>query len=142
MSGNCFLDTNIFVYSVDRTDTRKAGIALGLIKQHAGQRTGVVSVQVIQEFFNLALKRFPTIMNVDDSRLYLHTVFQPLLSVFGSLALCGEAISLQSRFKISWYDSLIVAAASEARCSILYSEDMQHGMRFNNVRVDNPFLRN
>ena len=60
--------------------------------------------------------------------------------VHSSLALYIEALGLQNRFRISWYDSLIVAAAIEGGCNILYSEDLQHGMKFGDLQVKNPFL--
>jgi predicted nucleic acid-binding protein len=62
-----------------------------------------------------------------------------LLSVHSSQTLFFLALRTQERYRISWYDSLIVAAAIEADCSILYSEDLQHGQRFESTRVKNPF---
>jgi predicted nucleic acid-binding protein len=53
----------------------------------------------------------------------------------------SQALSVCQRHRISWYESLIVAAASEARCTILLSEDLQHGAKLNGVRIENPFLR-
>jgi predicted nucleic acid-binding protein len=67
-------------------------------------------------------------------------VFLPLLRVHSSAALYGEALALQSRYRLSWYDSLIVCAAMQAECGILYSEDMQHGQRFGTLQIQNPFL--
>jgi predicted nucleic acid-binding protein len=140
MSGRKFIDTNIFVYSVDGVDHRKAGIALEVIKEQAAEGTGVISFQVVQEFFNAAFKRFPSVMRPDDAAGYLTTVLRPFLSVHSSIGLYGEALMIHSRYQLSWYDSLIMAAAAEAKCSIIYTEDLQHGAKINDVRVENPFL--
>jgi len=67
-------------------------------------------------------------------------VFRPLMAVHSSQALYGEALRLSDRYRLSWYDSLILAAAIEGQCSVLYSEDLQHGQRFENLQVENPFL--
>jgi predicted nucleic acid-binding protein len=79
-------------------------------------------------------------MSIESSQLYLEKVFLPLLRVHSSAALYGEALALQSRYRLSWYDSLIVCAAMQAECGILYSEDMQHGQRFGTLQIQNPFL--
>jgi len=79
-------------------------------------------------------------MTAAEGEQYLGVVFRPLLAVHSSHALYGEALRLSARFSLSWYDSLIVVAAMESQCEILYSEDLQHGQRFGDVRVENPFL--
>jgi predicted nucleic acid-binding protein len=63
-----------------------------------------------------------------------------MLAVESSLALFDEALAIHIRYKLSWYDSLIVAAALEAKCDVLYTEDLQHGQRFGDLVVMNPFL--
>ena len=139
MSDRCFLDTNIFVYSIDRRDPVKEQKAAKLIRDSLGSLKGVVSFQVVQEFFN-ASKRFVAPMPSESAQLYLERVFVPLLRVHSSAALYGEALAFQGRYRLSWYDSLIVCAALHAECTILYSEDMQHGQRFGALRIQNPFL--
>lgn len=139
MSGRAFLDTNIFIYSLDKTDERKANTALELIREHTVSGTGVISFQVIQELLNVALKRFPKTMTPSDGVDYLFTVLRPLLAVESSLALYSTGLSIHSRHHLSWYDSLIVAAAAQASCSVLYTEDLQHGAKVHGVRIENPF---
>ncbi len=56
------------------------------------------------------------------------------------MSLYGEALRIRERYKLNWYDSLIVAAALEAKCDVLYTEDLQHGQRFGELVVINPFL--
>jgi predicted nucleic acid-binding protein len=122
MSDKFFLDTNIFVYSFDQLAGLKARKAAQLIREALTTHKGVISYQVVQEFFNVALRRFAQPMQPSDASQYLGAVFRPLLAVH------------------SWYDSLIVSAAIQARCDLLYTEDLQHGQRFGALQVKNPFL--
>ncbi len=140
MNARFFLDTNIFVYSFDRTAAAKNRRATQLIREAVSTRKGIVSYQVVQEFFNLALRRFAEPMSVPEAEQYLGAVFRPLLAVQSSLALVSEALRLTDRYRLSWYDSLIVAAAIEGGCGVLYSEDLQHGHRFGQLKVENPFV--
>ena len=139
MSDRFFLDTNIFVYSFDRDSAAKAKRATQLIREAVATRKGTISYQVVQEFFNVALRRFAQPMTVAEAEQYLATVFRPLLSVQSSLALCSEALRLTGKHRLSWYDALIVSAASDAGCKVLYSEDLQSGRRFGDLRIEDPF---
>jgi predicted nucleic acid-binding protein len=140
MSARFFLDTNIFVYSFDPTAPAKLQKAVNLIHEGLTTQKGIISYQVVQEFFNVALKRFSQPMQPSDAEQYLRTVLYPLLSVHSSQALFAGALRLQDLSRISWYDSLIVSSALQAGCEILYSEDMQHGQYFGSLRIVNPFL--
>jgi predicted nucleic acid-binding protein len=142
MSGRFFLDTNIFVYTFDSTAPAKATRAIALVKRAIETRTGVVSYQVVQEFFNVALRKFENPMTAAEADQYLAATFRPLLAVHSSPALFSEALRLASKFQLAWFDSLIVAAAIEAECDALYSEDLQHGQRLESVTVTNPFSTN
>jgi predicted nucleic acid-binding protein len=139
MSGKVFLDTNIFVYAYDNDEQIKKSLARELIRAVTLDGTGIVSYQVTQEFFNVALKKNSLKMRLEDAQQLLSTVFRPLLAVHSSIALFGEAIHLQKRHRLSWYDSLIVAAAQQSGCAVLYTEDLQHGQRFGDLIVVNPF---
>ena len=140
MSDRFFLDTNIFVYSFDQSAAAKARKATQLIREALTTQKGVISYQVVQEFFNVALRRFTQPMKVADAEHYLSTVFRPLLGVHSSQALYAEALHLHAQSGLSWYDSLIVSAAIQARCDLLFTEDLQHGQRFGSLQVRNPFL--
>jgi predicted nucleic acid-binding protein len=140
MSGKSFLDTNIFIYGYDSRDPVKQSIADNLVHSLAIDAEAVISYQVIQEFFNWALVKGPVKMPHDDAQHYLATTFRPLHVVPPSIGLVSDAIRLQDRYRLSWYDSLIVAAAQHGGCKILYSEDLQHGQQFGAVTVKNPFL--
>jgi predicted nucleic acid-binding protein len=140
MSDRFFLDTNIFVYSFDQSAPVKARRAAELIREALTTQKGVIGYQVVQEFFNVALRRFSQPMQAADAEQYLRTVFLPLLSVHSSPALYVEALHLHSRSGLSWYDALIVAGAIQAQCNLLYTEDMQHGQRFGSLQIRSPFL--
>jgi predicted nucleic acid-binding protein len=140
MSDRFFLDTNIFVYSLDQSAPAKAEKAAGLIRRALSTQKGVISYQVLQEFFNVALRRFTHPMQASDAEQYLRIVFQPLLTVQSSQALYVEALHIHTQNGLSWYDSLIVCSAIQARCDLLFTEDLQHGQRFGTLQVLNPFL--
>jgi predicted nucleic acid-binding protein len=142
MSARFFIDTNIFAYMFDQGAPEKARIASQLVRDAIATQKGIVSYQVVQEFFQVAFRRFATPFTSAEAEQYLTSVFRPLLSVHSSPALYVEALRLRSTYRLPWYDSLILAAALEAKCGHLYSEDFQHGQDFEGVRVRNPFFRN
>jgi predicted nucleic acid-binding protein len=139
MSDRSFLDTNIFVYSHDPADAIKQSIASDLIRSVTVSGEGTISYQVIQEFFNIALRRSSIKLDHADCRRYLNTTFRPLHTVAPSTSLISDAIGIEERFRLNWYDSLIVSAAQHGGCRKLYSEDLQHGQRFDTVTVVDPF---
>ncbi len=139
MSAKFFLDTNIFVYSFDSSAPKKAAQARKLIRKAIETRSGIVSYQVVQEFFNVALRRFAKPMNSGDAEQYLATTFRPLLAVHSSLALFSDALRLRDRYRMNWYDALIVASAIDGGCQLLYSEDFQDGQEMGGVTISNPF---
>lgn len=140
MSGRFFLDTNIFVYSFDPTAANKSQRANELIGEGVQKAQGVISYQVIQEFFNVVLRKFEQPMNVSEAEQYLSTVFRQFGYVPSSPRLFIQGLRLAEKNRLAWYDALIVAAALESNCAILYTEDLQHGQRFGDLRVNNPFL--
>ncbi|ACO32571.1 MULTISPECIES: PIN domain-containing protein [Acidobacterium] len=139
MPGRYFLDTNIFVYAFDQSAPAKAKKAQQLIRDALRSGLGVISYQVVQEFFNVALRNFTQKMTVEEAEQFLAITLRPLLAVHSSPALYSEALHLHARHKLSWFDSLIVSAAIEAQCDLLYSEDLQHGQKFGGLKVQNPF---
>jgi predicted nucleic acid-binding protein len=139
MSGRFFLDTNIFVYTFDAQAPAKAKKAAGLIRRAADTGDGIVSYQIVQEFFNVALRRFSQPMTAAEAEQYLVTVFRPLLAVHSSPAIYIEALRISSKHRLAWYDSLVVAGALEGHCKILCSEDFQDGREIEGLQIENPF---
>ena len=113
MNDRFFLDTNVFVYSFDLGAPQKASVARELIQRALQTGKGIVSYQVVQEFFNVALKRFARPMSLGDAEQYLAITFRPLLAVYTSGPLYGEALRLRHKYGLSWYDAIILASALE-----------------------------
>jgi predicted nucleic acid-binding protein len=130
-SAEAFLDTNVLLYVVSG-DSAKAGRAEELIASG-----GVISVQVLNEFASVALRKFA--MGLPEIREVLSTV-RAICSVEQLSEKTHDlALELTERFQLSFYDSLIVATAILANCSILYSEDMQDAQTIESVTIQNPF---
>jgi predicted nucleic acid-binding protein len=136
----CFIDTNIFVYVIDSDELSKSETAVRLLRTNLANSLGRISYQVVQEFLHVATKKFRTRLPPHLAWAYVDEALKPMLAVHSSLKLFDDALGIHERYKLSWYDSLIVAAAIEAKCDVLYTEDMQHGQRFGELVVTNPFL--
>lgn len=139
MSARYFLDTNIFAYAAHPTPTPKTIVAMKLIQDGLDSGNGIVSYQVVQEFFNLAFRKFPKPMSAFEAEEFFSTAFRPLLAVHSSPALYVSALQIFAQHRFSWYDALIVSAAQQSECSILFTEDMQHGRRIGDLKIENPF---
>src|SRR5260370_34468367 len=123
MSGRFFLDTNIFIYTFDSKAPAKAKKAVQLIRRAADTGEGIISYQVVQEFFNVALRRFPQPISAAEAEQYLITVLRPLLAVHSSPAIYFVALRLAAKHWMSWYDSLIVAAASGGQSGKVFTRN-------------------
>jgi predicted nucleic acid-binding protein len=138
MSGD-FIDSNVFVYLFDETDEGKREIADGIVGSALQAHSASISFQVVQEFLNVVTRKLPTPMTAEDAGRFLEQVLGPLWRIYPSLALYRRALGVQVRYRLSFYDSLIIAAALEAGCSRLYSEDLQDGQRIEGLAIENPF---
>ena len=131
MSERSFVDSNILLYTLD--DGPKAGIAEATLL-----RASVISVQVLNEFANVARrKKSLSLAQIAEAETGFRALFEvmPL-----TLETHDRALDICGRYALSFYDALIVAAALEADCATLYSEDLQHGLRVDKqLRVVNPF---
>lgn len=139
MNVRSFLDTNVFVYCFDISQKKKSAIAENLIYEALASRQGVISYQVAQEFV-AAVRRFRVPLRFEDIEGYWQTTLLPLLTVYFTPELYARALNLANRDRLSWYDALIISAALQSGCKVLYSEDLQHGRRFGDLVVQNPFL--
>ena len=140
MNGRFFLDTNIFGYMFDRAAPSKAKAAERLVELAVRNGKGLISYQVVQEFFNLAFKKFTPQMLADEAYGFFVSPLRPLLRVPFSESLVFRAISIREKHSLAWYDSLILAAAIEGECKTLYTEDFQHGRKIEDVKIVNPFI--
>jgi predicted nucleic acid-binding protein len=134
-----FLDTNIFVYTFESRSSSKRVLAQDLVSGALDTRRGVISYQVVQEFLNVATRKFAKPMKVPEAELYLARILMPLCEVFPDSSLYSRALSISSETGFSFYDSSIVASAIVGECAILWTEDLQDGRRIRGVEIRNPF---
>ncbi len=139
MSAEFFLDTNLFIYQLEAADERKSVAADRIIRQGVDSGNACISFQVIQECLNTVLRKARVPLSTDEARMYLETVLVPLFQVPASVRLYQKGLDVQSRYRYGFYDSLIIAAALDAGCTCLYSEDMQHGQQIERLTIQNPF---
>ncbi len=134
-----FFDTNILVYCFDQKDPRKRGIAHDLVMKQGAVERGVISYQVQQEFMAVAIRLLKEAPKVRRMLSNLEQISFGLHMVGASERLFQDAFELWERHSLSWYDAIIVAAALEGDCGILYTEDMHHGLEIDGLRIVNPF---
>jgi len=139
MSVEFFLDTNVLVYTFDKSSPEKRNRARQLVEEALATQKGAISYQVIQEMLNVATRKFASPLTPEQARRYLSDVLEPLCAVYASSDLFRKAINLQGRWQFGFYDSLIVAAALQAGCETLYTEDLQHQQAVESLTIVDPF---
>ena len=139
MSAECFIDTNIFVYQIEAADPRKSDIANEIIRHGLETGDACISFQVLQECVNTFLRKAEIPLTVGQIRQYLEAVLAPLLRVSAHLEIYQHSLDIHARYHYGFYDSLIIAAALDAGCTRLYTEDLQHGQRIGQLAIENPF---
>ena len=139
MKDNYFLDTNILVYSFDTQNPDKMKLASQLIGDALEDQKGCISFQIIQEFSNVSTQKFTPPLNQNEIEKYVNRVLIPLCTVYASPDLYLEALDIKYRWKFSFYDSLVIAAALEANCKVLYSDDLQHQQKIRELTIVDPF---
>jgi predicted nucleic acid-binding protein len=139
MSAKYFIDTNVLVYSFDHSQPVKRERSLALIQEALINTAGMISTQVIQEFLNVATQKFAIPMTTEDSKAYVRYVLNPICQVYPSLELFENCLDVRAETKYSFYDSLIIAAAIQGGCEIIYSEDLQEGQVIRGVKIVNPY---
>ena len=134
-----FVDTNVLVYAHDRSEARRQPVAQALLEELWESRTGRLSTQVLQEFYAVATRKFDPPMSRREAReLVALYASWPLVQV--DLALILLASELEEQHRLSFWEALIVEAASRAGATRLVTEDLQGGRRVDGVRIENPFL--
>jgi predicted nucleic acid-binding protein len=136
MSARSFIDTNVLIYADDDADPVKQRLSVELFADHRRRRTGVVSLQVLQEYFVVATCK----LGIDSGRARrkveliaeLDVVTPEVSDILG-------AIDLHRLHAFSFWDALILRSARVAGCSVLFSEDFQDERRIEGLRIVNPF---
>ncbi len=139
MSDKCFIDTNILVYAHDRSTGVKHNKARELVEALWESGDGVLSTQVLQELCINLRRKGGSPLPVDEVRLLLrdYAAWEVITNTPDSVL---EALEIEIRYKISFWDALIIQAARQAGASVLYSEDLAAGQRYGPIRVVNPLV--
>ena len=133
-----FVDTNVLIYAYDRLAGRKHESARDLVEELWNEGGGVVSTQILQEFYvNVRRKTRPPVSQEEARALVAdYLAWDPVVND-GAAVL--EAVDVGQRYRLSFWDALVVVAALKGGASIIYSEDLNHGQRFGAVEILNPF---
>jgi len=134
-----FLDTNLLIYAIDPADPRKQAIAQEWLAVAHDTGNGFVSYQVVQEWFNVVLRKASVTLTPDQAIPLYRKVIEPLWRVQSSRDVLDTALDLHRRHSFSWWDALIVSAAIKGGCERLLSEDLQHNRQIHGVKIVNPF---
>ena len=138
MTARYFVDANVFVYARDARDARKQALAAKWIARLWTEDSGRTSMQVLSEYYSVVTRKLRLRVSSDkawdDVQQLLgwrpHAVDEEILR---------HAREIEQRYGLSWWDSMIVAAAQLQDCDVLLTEDLQDGMRFGPLTVRNPF---
>ena len=138
MTAPVFVDTNILVYARDAGETAKQPRAAEILRRLWETRAGRVSSQVLQEYYVTVTRKLRPGLPRADARADV-TAFQAWQPHAPGPATFRRAWEVEDRFGFSWWDSLVVASAMESGARLLLTEDLQHGLVIDHLRVANPF---
>jgi predicted nucleic acid-binding protein len=135
-----FVDTNILVYARDASEREKQARAADWMAALWERRAGRLSYQVLQEFYVTVTGKLSPGLDKELARKDVRALgaWQPIALDFRILE---GAWLLQDRYRLPWWDALIVAAAQQSKCQYLLSEDFQEGLNLGNLKVIHPFLQ-
>lgn len=139
MSVRQFVDTNILIYAHDLDAGEKYQRAAGLVRDLWENGEGVISIQVLQEFYVTITRKIPQPLPYASARelVEAYCAWQVECPAARTVLTASE---IQERNGLSFWDAMIVATAVQARAEVLYSEDMNHGQFIEGIRIENPFL--
>lgn len=139
MSVKVFVDTNVLVYSRDASEPEKLDQAMAWMTHLWTSQTGRLSFQVLQEFYSTVTNKLQPGMDLQSARDDVRSLF-----VWHPIPVDADVVQgawfVQDRFKLSWWDSLIVSAAQIGDSRYLLTEDLRENQMFGDVRVIYPFL--
>jgi predicted nucleic acid-binding protein len=138
MTAPVFVDTNVLIYALDSTEPKKQQAAKAWRTNLWDSQTGRVSFQVLQEFYAQVTRKWPLFRDLARAEVRDLLTWGP---VPVDAALLQRSWDVQDRYQLSFWDSLIVAAAKSASCRFLLTEDLQSGQDLDGLLVVNPFLR-
>jgi predicted nucleic acid-binding protein len=138
MSDNVFVDTNILLYARDASEPEKQAAASARLDELWEARTGRLSVQVLNEFFVNATRKLDPGLTPEEAwdDIEALSAWDPLPL---DMAVLSRAFAVYQRYGLSWWDSMIIAAAEASGCSQILSEDLSNGASYFGITVENPF---
>lgn len=137
MTGRLFVDTNILIYALDPADPRKRAVSADLLRRTISSHTLTLSPQSLNECYRVLTQR-RRLMPVDEARAFVRLIAPWAIAPLDA-ATTERAWAVQDAAGLSWWDSLMVAAALRAECRLFVSEDMQDGAEVEGMRIANPF---
>ena len=138
MPDRAFFDTNVLVYPYDSRDPEKQSKAQELLTNSIAGEVGVISTQVLGEFFNVVTRRIPSPLSAEDAEEVMRLLgIMPVVGIDTSMV--HRAVNTHRRYGIDYWDSLIIAAAERAGCTHVLSEDLNSGQSYHGVTVIDPF---
>lgn len=137
MKERSFLDTNILIYTDDASNAARQQQAISLLQEGWSQSNLVISTQVLQEYFLAATRKLGVSLETAQRKIALLNQRVEVFSIEADDIVL--AIDLQRLHSFSFWDALIVRMAQKTACTLLYSEDMQHGRKLGNLTIINPF---
>ncbi len=137
--GKVFIDTNILVYAYDISAGEKHSKATEVMKDIWSKGHGVISTQVLQEFFVCVTGKIARPLDAETAKAIIRDLLKwKTVNVDGELIL--EAVDIHSRYKYSFWDSMIIAAAAEGGAAELLSEDLADKQKIKGIAIINPFM--
>jgi len=139
MNDKFFVDTNILVYANDQSDKIKQQVAKEIILNGIRNDQMVISTQVLSEFYVTVTQKIKITLE-PKTALYIIELLRSAEITEIEWSTVIRAIHISQDHKLSYWDSLIIAAAISSEAMILYSEDLNHGQLIEDVKIINPFL--
>jgi predicted nucleic acid-binding protein len=136
MPARSFFDTNVLLYADDKAAPAKQSRALALLAEHRRAGTGVVSMQVLQEYFVSVTRKLRVDAAIARRKVELLAEFDVAAPELADIL---AAIDLHRLHGFSFWDALVIRTAKQSGCTVLFSEDMQDGQEIDGVRIVNPF---
>lgn len=139
MKDKVFVDTNILVYAHDRDAGRRHALAKEVLDRLWDDRTGILSTQVLQEFYVTLTKKVHKPIKKPAARRIVQRYFSWKV-VINTPPIIFQASEIEESYKISFWDALIVSAAFSESASVILTEDLNHGQYVEGILINNPFL--
>ncbi|MBN1962969.1 MAG: PIN domain-containing protein [Deltaproteobacteria bacterium] len=138
MTGRVFIDTNIFVYAVDKDEPQKKAIARSLISDLSNKNQVMISLQVLSEFYWVTTRKLKSPLSlIEAEHATISLANLPIVNTNSNTVI--DAITLSREKPLSYWDSLIIQSAILGGCTTIITEDLQHDHSIANISILNPF---